>query len=148
MPGVVVTEHRCRILGSEDGFIVFSVLSRASGTGVFECRYLKHTPHWARTLFSLLSVCVASSDPDYMLALALQQEDESALESTSPNPSNVLGDEAVAMALFGQDERAPVEQRLGGSTADAPLAAAGHGTDQDRFVALLHAFVRHACERQ
>lgn len=95
-----------------------------------------------------MSTCVASSDPDYMLALALQQEDESALESTSPNPSTVLGEEAVAMALFGQDERAPVEQRLGGGTADAPLATAGHGTDQDRFVALFHALVRHAYERQ
>lgn len=87
------------------------------------------------------------SDADYMLALALQQEDASALASTSPDQSTLLGDEAVAMALLGQEEHPPLEQRLGGGNADPPLAVAGQGVpfreDRDRFVPL-----RRPCERQ
>lgn len=92
------------------------------------------------------------SDPDYMLALALQQEDETALESTSPNQATVLGEEAVAMALFGQEERAPLEQRLGGGTAGLPLAPTGQGApfteDEDRFVWLLHACALRSAVQQ
>lgn len=58
-----------------------------------------------------------------------------------------MGDEAVAMALFGQEERAPLEQRLRVGTADLPLEPAGQvgpsTEDHDRFAALCY-----ACERQ
>lgn len=72
---------------------------------------------------------------DYMLALALQQEDASALASTSPNQSAVLGDEAVAMALQGE-ERGLLEQRIGRDNVDSTLAGAPpFREDRDRFVA-------------
>lgn len=74
------------------------------------------------------------SDQDYMLALALQHEDASALASASgPNPrapstsrTAPVGDEAVALALH-QEERALLEQRIGGDRATATLATANQG---------------------
>lgn len=74
------------------------------------------------------------SDQDYMLALALQQEDASALASASgPTPrapptsqTAPVGDEAVALALH-QEERALLEQRIGGDRATSTLPAANQG---------------------
>lgn len=83
-------------------------------------------------------ICVTGaphcSDQDYMLALALQQEDASALASASgptaraPSTSQTAptGDEAVALALHRQ-ERALLEQRIGGDRATATLPAASQG---------------------
>ncbi|CAM9653922.1 unnamed protein product [Laminaria digitata] len=73
-------------------------------------------------------------DQDYMLALALQQEDASALATASgptaraPSTSQTAptGDEAVALALHRQ-ERALLEQRIGGDRATATLPAASQG---------------------
>lgn len=80
------------------------------------------------------------SDADYMLALALQQEDASALASASPTQPELVGDEAVAMALLNED-RALLEQRLGGGNEDTTLAAGRQGVpfreDRDRFVEAL-----------
>lgn len=77
------------------------------------------------------------SDTDYMLALALQQEDASALGSASPTLPDLAGDEAVAMALLSED-RALLEQRAGGGNDDTNFAAGRQGVplreDRDRFV--------------
>lgn len=74
------------------------------------------------------------SDQDYMLALALQQEDASALASASgptpraPSTSQTAptGDEAVALALH-QEERALLEQRIGADRAASTLPNENQG---------------------
>lgn len=77
------------------------------------------------------------SNADYMLALALQQEDASALASASPAQPGPVGDEAVAMALLTED-RALQEQRIGDGNHDTTLVAGSQGVpfreDRDRFV--------------
>lgn len=77
------------------------------------------------------------SDTDYMLALALQQEDASALTSASPTQPDIAGDEAVAMALLNED-RALLEQRTAGGNDDTTRVAGRQGVpvreDRDRFV--------------
>eukprot|EP00904_Undaria_pinnatifida_P005402 jgi/Undpi1/1992/HiC_scaffold_12.g05379.m1 len=73
-------------------------------------------------------------DQDYMLALALQQEDASALASASgptpraPSTSQTAptGDEAVALALH-QEERALLEQRTGADRAASTLPNENQG---------------------
>lgn len=84
----------------------------------------------ARSFPNLVTYFPTLSDQDYMLALALQQEDASALPSASePIPRGTLnhqtapvGDEAVALALH-REERALLEQRI--EANDASIAAAG-----------------------
>lgn len=74
------------------------------------------------------------SDQDYLLALALQHEDASALASASgPTPRAPLtsqtaptGDEAVALALH-QEERALLEQRIGADRAASILPTENQG---------------------
>lgn len=74
-----------------------------------------------------------------MLALALQQEDASALASASPTQPDLVGDEAVAMALLSED-RALLEQRIGGGNDDRTLTAGSQGVpfreDRGRFACL------------
>lgn len=91
-----------------------------------------------------------NSDADYMLALALQQEDASALASASPTQPDLVGDEAVAMALLNED-RALLDQRIGGGDHDTTIVARRQGVpsreDRDRFVKAInssHAYP-HMC---
>lgn len=92
-----------------------------------------------RILLSIhpMYVSFVCSDADYMLALALQQEDASALASAAPTQPDLAGDEAVAMALLNED-RALLEQRTAGGNDDTTLVAGRHGVpsreDRDRFV--------------
>lgn len=80
----------------------------------------------------------ACSDTDYMLALALQQEDASALGSASPTQPDLAGDEAVAMALLNEDRALLEQQRIGGGNDNTTLVAGRQGVpvreDRDRFV--------------
>lgn len=73
-----------------------------------------------------------------MLALALQQED--ALASASPDQSAGFGDEAVAMALQGEERGMLEQQRIGRGNLDPALAVGRDGgsfrEDRDRFVTL------------
>lgn len=72
------------------------------------------------------------SDEDYMLALALQQEDAAALVHNPSAQSVRMGDEAVAMALLGE-EQAMLEQQTGGGVDDATFAGVPIREDRDRY---------------
>lgn len=73
-----------------------------------------------------------------MLALALQQED--ALASASPNQPADFGDEAVAMALQGEERGMLEQQRIGRGNVDTALGVGRDGgslrEDRDRLVTL------------
>lgn len=96
--------------------------------------------------FAEHNACVLAllcSDTDYMIALALQQEDASALASASPTQPDLAGDEAVAMALLSEDRALLEQQRIGGGNDDTTLAAGRQGVpvreDRDRFAEPINA---------
>ncbi|CAM9430909.1 unnamed protein product [Hapterophycus canaliculatus] len=71
-------------------------------------------------------------DADYVLALALQEEDASGNpQGVSPGQSAVLGDEAMAMALH-QEERVMLERRIGSGHVAPPREGVPLGEERDR----------------